>query len=73
MTRLLESGQTLPMIASIMGWSASTTVRMAQRCGPISTDARHAAMEAMNAPRPKLTDAPFDDDAAAAEKDGTVH
>jgi len=50
-TRLLENGQTLPMVASIMGWSASTTVRMVQRYGHISTDARRAAMEAMNAPR----------------------
>ena len=47
-TRLLENGQTLPMVASIMGWSPSTTVRMAQRYGHISTDARRAAMESMN-------------------------
>jgi integrase len=46
-TRLLENGQTLPMVASIMGWSPSTTVRMAQRYGHISTDARRAAMESM--------------------------
>lgn len=50
-TRLLESGQTLPMVASIMGWSASTTARMALRYGHISTDARRAAMEAMIASR----------------------
>jgi integrase len=55
-TRLLESGQTLPMVASIMGWSASTTVRMVQRYGHISTDARRAAMEAMNAMRPTAAD-----------------
>lgn len=53
MTPLLASGQTLPMVASIMGWSPSTTVRMAQRYGYISTDARQAAMEAMTAARPK--------------------
>jgi len=29
---------------------------MAQRYGHISTDARRAAMEAMNAPRPRLDD-----------------
>jgi hypothetical protein len=68
-TRLLESGQTLPMIASIMGWSASTTVRMAQRYGHISTDARRVAMEAMNGPRLKLLAV----EANAAEKQGAVH
>jgi hypothetical protein len=30
-------------------------------------------MKAMNAPRPKLTDAAFDDDAATTEKDRAVH
>jgi integrase len=72
-TRLLENGQTLPMVASIMGWSASTTVRMAQRYGHISTDARRAAMEAMSAPRPRLTEPRFDDEAAMTEEDGAVH
>ena len=72
-TRLLENGQTLPVVASIMGWSPSTTVRMAQRYGHISTDARRAAMESMNAPRLKLTEARFDDDAAMAAKGGAVH
>jgi integrase len=71
-TRLLENGQTLPMVASIMGWSASTTVRMAQRYGHISTDARRAAMEAMNAPRPKLMEE-GDDETATADKQGAVH
>lgn len=52
------------MVASIMGWSPSTTVRMAQRYGHISTDARRAAMEAMIAPRAKVGDAEFEDDAA---------
>lgn len=71
-TRLLENSQTLPMVASIMGWSPSTTVRMAQRYGHISTDARRAAMEAMNAPRPKLSDAAFEND-VATEKEGVLH
>ena len=52
---------------------AATTVRMAQRYGHISTDARRAAMEAMNAPRPKLTEAEGDDETASAEKQGAVH
>lgn len=72
-TRLLEQGHSLPMVASIMGWSASTTVRMAQRYGHISPDARRDAMESMNAPRPKLLEAQVEDDAAAAEKQGAIH
>ena len=61
------------MIASIKAWSASTTVRMAQRYGHISTDARRTAMEAMNAPRPMTVEPSFDENAAAAEKQGAVH
>ena len=68
-TRLLENGQTLPMVASIMGWSPSTTVRMAQRYGHISTDARRAAMEAMNQPKPA---ARFENE-ADAEEHGAIH
>lgn len=71
-TRLLESGQNLPMVASIMGWSASTTVRMAQRYGHISTDARRAAMEAMNAPHPKLSESAFEEGSGTPEKD-SIH
>jgi hypothetical protein len=47
----IACGQTLPMVASIMGWSPSTTVRIAQRYGHISTDARRAAMESMTSTR----------------------
>lgn len=73
-TRLLENGQTLPMVASIMGWSPSTTVRMAQRYGHISTDARRAAMEAMNAPRHGVPTAKFGDESEISGKDErTVH
>ena len=72
-TRLLENGQTLPMVASIMGWSPSTTVRMAQRYGHISTDARRAAMETMNAPRPALADEKFESVEAVTDKSGAVH
>jgi integrase len=67
-TRPLESGQSLPMVASIVGWSASTTVRMAQRYGHISTDARRAAMEAMNAPRPSPIEPPLDAEASRSRR-----
>jgi hypothetical protein len=61
------------MVASIMGWSPSTTVRMAQRYGHISTDARRVAMEAMNAPRPRVADASSDDDPVITEKRDAIH
>jgi integrase len=72
-TRLLESGQSLPMVARIMGWSPSTTVRMAQRYGHISTDARRTAMEAMNSPRPRLVVSDEGDAATPADKPDAIH
>ena len=68
-TRLLESGQTLPMVASIMGWSPSTTVRTAQRYGHISTEARRAAMEAMNTARIRTTNTELESEPAATKMD----
>jgi integrase len=70
--RLLESDQML-MVANILGGSPSTMVRMAQRYGHISTDARRAAMESMNAPGPALTDRKFENVEALADKSGAVH
>ena len=52
-TRLLEAGVTLPIIARIFGWSASTTVRMAQRYGHISHATQREAMACLDGPRPK--------------------
>ena len=46
-TRLLEAGVSLPIIARILGWSASTTVRMAQRYGHIGPDAQRQAMDSL--------------------------
>jgi integrase len=37
-TRLLERDASLSVVASIMGWSASTTAKMAQRYGHIGSD-----------------------------------
>ena len=39
-TRLLERGVPLPVVASIFGWSAGTTAKMAKRYGHIGTDVR---------------------------------
>ncbi len=46
-TRLLERGASLAVVASIMGWSASTTAKMAKRYGHIGNEAQRAALEAL--------------------------
>ena len=44
-TRLLEAGIPYPVVASMMGWSAATAIRMAKRYGHIGS---HALREAAN-------------------------
>jgi integrase len=46
-TRLVERGVPLPVIASLLGWSAGTTVRMARRYGHITADAQRQAVTAL--------------------------
>jgi hypothetical protein len=46
-TRLLERGASLSVVASIMGWSASTTAKMAKRYGHIGSDVQRAALDAL--------------------------
>jgi integrase len=43
-TRFVERGVPLPVIASLLGWSAGTTVRMVKRYGHISADAQRRAV-----------------------------
>jgi integrase len=43
-TKLVERGVPLPVIASLLGWSAGTTVRMARRYGHISAEAQRNAV-----------------------------
>ncbi|MCU1308067.1 MAG: hypothetical protein JWN45_2762 [Acidobacteriaceae bacterium] len=44
-TRLLEAGIPYPVVASMMGWSAATAIRMAKRYGHIGSKAlRDAAV-----------------------------
>lgn len=43
-TRMLERGVSLPVIASVLGWSAATTIRMAKRYGHISEATKRAAV-----------------------------
>jgi len=49
-TRMLEAGVLFSVVASIMGWSASTTVRMAKRYGHIGDRAQRPAVDALCEP-----------------------
>jgi integrase len=44
-TKLLEQGTPFPVVADILGWSASTAIRMAKRCGHIRPDAQRQALK----------------------------
>jgi integrase len=46
-TRLVERGVPLPVIASLLGWSAGTTVRMARRYGHITDEAQRKAVQTL--------------------------
>ena len=45
-TRMLEAGVPFSVVATIMGWSAATTVRMAKRYGHIGQAAQRQVVEA---------------------------
>ena len=47
-TRMLEKGVPLSVVADIMGWSASTMAKMAERYGHIGNQARRAAIDALS-------------------------
>ena len=51
-TRMLEGGAPLSVVASILGWSAATTVRMAKRYGHIGQLAQRQAVKLLDA-KPK--------------------
>ena len=57
-TRLLESGAAFGVVATIMGWSPATSVRMAKRYGHIGESAQRQALQRLDAPPrpPKETD-----------------
>jgi len=54
-TRLLERGASLGVVASIMGWSASTTASMARRYSHIGSEAQRAAMDTLSVTKPSFT------------------
>jgi hypothetical protein len=45
---MLEAGVPFSVVATIMGWSPSTTVRMARRYGHIGQIAQRQAVNALN-------------------------
>jgi integrase len=47
-TRMLEVGVPFSVVATIMGWSPSTTVRMSRRYGHIGQNAQRSAVNALN-------------------------
>ncbi|MFZ0635275.1 MAG: tyrosine-type recombinase/integrase [Candidatus Acidiferrales bacterium] len=47
-TRMLEAGVPFSVVATIMGWSPSTTVRMSRRYGHIGQVAQRQAVNALN-------------------------
>ena len=49
-TRLLERGVPLPVVASLMGWSPATTTRMAKRYAHFGDSAQRQAMETLDSP-----------------------
>jgi integrase len=50
-TRMLEGGVPFPVVAEVMGWSASTAIRMAERYGHIGQRARIDAVAVLCANR----------------------
>jgi len=46
-TRMLEAGVPFAVVAELMGWSASTAIRMAKRYGHIGQNARRQAIETL--------------------------
>ncbi len=59
-TRLLEQGVSLPIVGQILGWSPSTTVRMAQRYGHIGQGAQRHAMGLLDRPAEDVPQTPPD-------------
>jgi integrase len=49
-SRMIEAGQPLPIIAKVVGWRLSTVVEMAERYGHFEQDALRRAVEAIAAP-----------------------
>jgi integrase len=46
-TKMLENGVPIATVAQVLGWSASTAVRMAKRYGHIRPEAQRQALESI--------------------------
>ena len=57
-TRLLERGVPLSVVASLMGWSPATTTRMAKRYAHFGDSAQRRAMETLDPPAAPASAAP---------------
>ena len=67
-TRLLERGTPLSVVASILGWSAGTTAKMAKRYGHIGTDVQRIAVASLDGSSiPSESDASEDEETPTAE------
>lgn len=70
-TRLVERGVPLPVIASLLGWSAGTTVRMARRYGHITHAAQREAVSRLisdSAPRIPVSPIESDDSDSGSQR-----
>ena len=54
---MLEAGVPFSVVSTIMGWSASTTVRMSKRYGHIGHSAQRLAVEAICEPVATISEA----------------
>jgi len=46
-TKMLENGVPIATVAQVLGWSASTAIRMAKRYGHIRPEAQRQALESI--------------------------
>jgi hypothetical protein len=49
---MLENGVPIATVAQVLGWSASTAIRMAKRYGHIRPEAQRQALEGIATPLP---------------------
>jgi integrase len=53
-TEMLENGAPIATVAQVLGWSASTAIRMAKRYGHIRLEAQRQALESIATALPSI-------------------
>ena len=53
-TKMLENGVPIATVAQVLGWSASTAIRMAKRYGHIRPEAQRQALESIATALPSI-------------------